>query len=151
MSEDVDGPLDHLARVLPPWHTGPALTECGRPLGDVKSVVSWDAIKAKVDRQGKRRASFSTCMSCADTADRTRGMRSSWERFPQAIVERWASGAWRHAYGSSEVGARQRRELIAVGLLIEEHREEFGQLLEALGQTSDLADARRRARIRRVK
>lgn len=150
MTDLGDGPLDHLARVMPPWNTGPELTECGRPVADVKSIATWDELKRKIEREGKRRASFSTCMTCAETADRRRS-GWSWEQLPQAAVERWASGSWRHAYSLTGEGDRPRRELIAVGLLIEEHREEFEQLVRALGETTDLAAARRRARIRQVR
>jgi hypothetical protein len=138
----VDGPLDHLLRVLPPWHTGPALTECGRPLGDVKSVVSREVLAAKVAREGQRRAAFSTCMTCAQLVGRT----SSWAVRPAVVVDRWARGAWSWSHGSGEVGERQRRELLAVGMLLEEHRAEFEDLVAGLGEAADLGQARRLAR-----
>lgn len=146
--ETVDGPLDHLERVMPPWHTGPALTECGRPVADVKSIVARDALKAKFAAQGKRRASFSTCMTCADLFGRT----AAWEQRPEDVVERHVRGAGMRRYGSpTDDGDRRRRELLALGLLVDEHREEFEQLVEALGQTEDLDAARRRARMRGVR
>jgi hypothetical protein len=147
MADLGDGPLDHLPREMPPWNTGPALTECGRPVADVKSVTTREAIKAKVEREGKRRASFSTCMACADTSDRY----LPWVTNAASIVERWCRGAWRQKYNPSENGNRQQRELLALGMLVEEHREEFEGLVESLSQTTDLAAVRRRARLRAVR
>ncbi len=139
-----DAPLDHLPRVMPPWDTGPALTECGRVVGDVQSVSTREAVQAKIAREGKRRASFSTCMSCAETSGRYR----PWGVNAAGIVERWCRGAWRHEHAPTEGGSRQQRELMAVGMLLAEHREEFERLVESLGQTTDLSAARRRARVR---
>lgn len=148
MTEAVDGPLDHLERVLPPWHTGPALTECGRPLSDVQSITTRDALKAKFAAQGKKRASFSTCMTCADLF----GRAGTWEKRPEDVVERWVRGAAVRRHGQpTDEGARRQRELLALGMLVEEHREEFERLIEALGQTEDLDAARRRARMRAVR
>lgn len=144
MAEAMDGPLDHLARVLPPWHTGPEVTECGRPLADVVSIVARDALKAKFTRLGKQRASFSTCMTCANLFGRT----SSWEKNPEGVLERSVRG--RYFPQDTEESRRRRSELLALGMLVEEHREEFEGLVEALGQTEDLDVARRRARMRRV-
>jgi hypothetical protein len=142
-----DGPLDHLQRAMPPWHTGPPLTECGRLVADVASVTDRAQLKAKVARLGQQRASFSTCMTCANMAGRV----EMWERRPDAVVERWVCGSvFRGAGidGATPAADRMRHELLALGLLVEAHREEFERLVEALGQTEDLDAARRRARFR---
>lgn len=151
MAETIDGPLDHLQRVMPPWWTGPALTECGRVVADVVNVVDRDALKAKFAKQGKQRASFSTCMTCANLYQRP----GSWERYPIDVLHRALEGSryrvrGRDANGESAADL-MRRELLALGMLVEEHREEFERLIEALGQTEDLDAARRRARMRAVR
>jgi hypothetical protein len=144
-----DGPLDHLPRAMPPWYTGPALTECGRPVADVAAVTDRATLKAKIARLGQQRASFSTCMTCAKMAGRS----ETWERNPGAVVERFVRGAAFYGFSAAEEPAADlmRRELLALGLLVEAHREEFDRLVEALGQTEDLDAARRRARIRSLR
>lgn len=147
MSGFGDGPLDHLPRAMPPWYTGPALTECGRTVADVAAVTDRATLAAKFTRLGSQRASFSTCMTCANMAGRV----EVWERRPDAVVERWVRGsAFRGAGvdGATPAADLMRRELLALGLLVETHREEFDLLVEALGQTEDLDAARRRARFR---
>jgi hypothetical protein len=142
-----DGPLDHLLRVMPPWYTGPPLTECGRPTADVAALTDRAALKAKFARLGNQRASFSSCMTCVNLSGRV----EVWERRPDAVVERWVRGsAFRGAGvdGATPAADLMRHELLALGLLVEAHREEFAGLVEALGQTEDLDAARRRARIR---
>lgn len=153
MTESVDGPLDHLRRAMPPWWTGPELTECGRLATDVQSIVDRPAMKAKFAKQGKQRASFSTCMTCANLYQRP----GSWDRFPIEVLHRALEGSRyrmspRREGGEGEVtvAERTRRELLALGMLAGEHREEFERLVEAIGQTENLDDARRRARLRRV-
>ena len=141
-----EGPLEHLLRTLPPWNTGPQMTECGRPVSDVQAVVSRAEVEAKIARVGKQRAAFSTCMTCAQTSDRYRHDTGG----KLSAVERWAQGAWRQKYDPTENGNRQQRELMAVEMLLAEYREEFESYVAALEQTTDLAAARRRARIRRV-
>lgn len=148
----MDGPLDHLRRVMPPWWTGPELTECGRLATDVQSIVDRTALKAKFDRQGKQRAAFSTCMTCANLYQRP----GSWERHPIDVLHRALEGSryrLRGAGGEGEVtvAERMRRELLALGMLAAEHQEEFEGLVEAIGQTEDLDAARRRSRMRAVR
>lgn len=145
-----DAPLDHLLRAMPPWWTGPAMTECGRPVPDVQAVVDRAAMKAKFDRLGKQRASFSTCMTCAGLYSRPQ----SWEAQPADVLLRAIEGMRYRVRGDDQresTAQRLHRELLALGMLVEEHREEFGRLVESLGQTSDLDEARRRARMRAVR
>jgi hypothetical protein len=144
-----DAPLDHLLRAMPPWWTGTAVTECGRPAADVKSVVERSAMKAKFDRLGKQRAAFSTCMTCAGLYSRAQ----SWEARPADVLARAIEGMrWREVGDQGDSAAqRMRRELLALGVLVEEHREEFEGLVAALEQTGDLDQARRRSRMRAVR
>ena len=49
--------IDHVERARPPWQRS-RITECGRWVEDMSSVVSVDALGEKVQRLGKTRAGF---------------------------------------------------------------------------------------------
>lgn len=141
------GTLDHLLRAAPPWYTGPQMTECGRPSGDVKSIVDRQAMKNTVERLGKQRAAMVMCMTCVGLYSRP----GIWERHPAEILQRLIESTRYRARGGDDGRARLNRELLAIGMLIEDHREEFESYLTALEQTSDLDQARRRSRLRAVR
>lgn len=144
MSEVVANTLDHILRAHPPWQRD-KLTECGRLVVDVKSIVSRDEIVAKVKRQGKQRAAFSTCMTCA-----TRYFPGeTWEQAPAAVLSRYVERS-RYSFSRDEDGrgGRIQAELRALALLYRNHQEEFEQALIDLGEVSqmDAARAKRRER-----
>lgn len=151
MTPPSDGPdrkadvLDHIKRASPPWQRD-HYTICGRPVADVASVVSFEAIQAKITRDGKRRAAFSTCMTCAERAHRG---GETWERAPAVVVHTYVEKAgWAGMYGPlrDEDGraARIINELRALALVFDRHRDEFDAALVDLEGTSSLDERRRR-------
>jgi hypothetical protein len=139
--------LDHIERSSPPWQRD-RLTECGRLITDVKSVVSRAAIKAKVEKLGKQRSAFSTCMTCLERSHPFQ----TWEQSPGSVVSRYVERSRYVTYGRQDDDTRGQRiamELYALGHLVENHREEFEQTIEDISQTTSLADERlKRARKR---
>lgn len=130
-------PLDHIARPPLPWRDI-AKTECGRALTDVASVVSREDVERKIARQGKQRAALTTCMTCATTS----GRWPAWDRDPIEAMGRAVNAA---RYDEADP---LRRELRAIAMLIEAHRDEFDSLIAGLESTSDLSERRRANRMR---
>ncbi len=64
--------IGHIRRALLPWQTeDEALTECGHPCVDMKSIISIDEAKAVAKRAGSRpRASLFMCVTCMETCER---------------------------------------------------------------------------------
>jgi hypothetical protein len=147
MSEE----LEHVLRAVPPWRTGPLLTECGI-LADGKPVLTREAFIAKVKAQGQKRSSMTTCMTCWSTAANHLGV--SWETDPVGVMYR-DTGRARHSARYAAAGTadsappgvvRVRDELLAIAELIARHRGEFGVILDGLGETVRLGDRRRKRR-----
>lgn len=133
-----DAPLDHVLRFEPPWRDA-RKTVCGRPVADVASVVERDVLLAKVRDQGKQRASFTTCMTCWDRAQ----YAQPWDFAPSSVLNREV----RHSgYASTRQDAELDREMRALTLLWEEHREEFDAIMQGLGEVNDLAEHRAQKR-----
>lgn len=129
---------DHIRRLDLPWREL-NLTECGRPVSDVAASISRDEIVARVKKDGIQRAAYSTCMTCLETVQRW----PSWDQNPAQFLAR-------------EIGHYGRpneqivRELRAIALLVEAHRDEFDGLVEGLQNTVDLAARRKAKRTRSV-
>ncbi|MEN6546607.1 MAG: hypothetical protein ABFE07_11230, partial [Armatimonadia bacterium] len=70
-----DSPITHVMRAPLPWRPA-RLTECGLPSVE-HPTISVEEFIAKVKRDGKQRASYSTCMTCWNTAKRYFG-ESAW-------------------------------------------------------------------------
>jgi hypothetical protein len=145
-----DTGLEHVLRAVPPWRTGPLLTECGILAGG-KPVLTREAFIAKVKAQGQKRSSMTTCMTCWSTAANHPG---TWETDPVGVMER-DTGRARHSARYAAAGVtdasgmaavRVRDELLAIAELIARHRGEFGVILDGLGETVRLGDRRRKRR-----
>lgn len=132
-----DLPLDHVIRYEPPWRIAGSLTECGRLVVDVASVVERDALRAKIAAQGQQRAAFTTCMVCWD---RTK-YYSSWAKDPCDVMAR-------DSRGHSD---QLHRELQALSVLVEHHREEFEGIMAGLADAGDLEQRRKERRTRRLR
>lgn len=135
--------LDHIERVPLPWRNGWRTTECGKRAEDVASVIDHDAAKRKFTAQGQQRAAMSTCMTCANTANRH---WFTWEASPADVLDRWLlSNRWGQNSSKPE-SVQINRELHAIAILIEAHRDEFDELVDGMGQAVSLADRRRTAK-----
>lgn len=125
--------LDHVVRSAPPWREASAQTECGRPVTDVASALSRDAMIVKVRQQGKQRAAMSSCMTCWSAATR----HKTWDEDPVDAIRR-----------ETQYGARTealfREELRAIAVLVAAHADEFAELLAGLRTTVNLDEVRRR-------
>lgn len=132
-----DLPKEHVERPPLPWRAA-VITECGLPAAG-HPVITRDEFIAKVKRQGKQRAAFSTCMTCWETAQRW----PTWEQDPvQRIARETYGGGYRR--GSD----RFRAELLAIEVLVAAHREEFDAALAGLADAPRLDEARRARRAR---
>ena len=131
-------PLDHIIRTPLPWRRNEFLTECGLSANNYQSITRDEAV-AKVKEQGKQRAAMSTCMTCMNTTERywLRGMRAASDGDdPLVILERECSGAgWGRNSGQQDL---LRTELRAITALIENHRDEFDEHMEAQSKKVDL-------------
>jgi hypothetical protein len=130
-----DEPLKHIRRPALPWRDAP-LTECGRPVGDVRAWIDRGEALAMVAKHGIRRAAFMICMTCMTTANQY----PEWDDDPRGALAREFLGAAR----DQELGDHLR----AIGLLVAAHRAEFDDLLAGLKNTVSLADARKTKRRR---
>lgn len=124
-------PMAHVIREPLPWQGEPTVTECGRPLNDVKEFITRAAMIAKVKREGHTRAAYTSCMTCWQTADR----HPLWADNPCAAVERVY-----HVYGPHP---ELRNELVALAALVEQHRAEYDVLVAGLAAAPRLDDVRR--------
>lgn len=147
--DEFEGPLDHIAREKLPWRKD-RLTECGRPESDVKGeLVTVDDVRARVNRMGKKRASFTVCMTCVESV---RYRSETWEDDPAGVLHRYLERTGgRGRYGGSLQSPRERMnaELHAIAALIEAHREEFDGYLSGIKETVSLQEERARRRGRR--
>jgi hypothetical protein len=107
------------------------MTECGRPLTDVAKCISRDEARDLVKRHGKQRTAFLCCMTCLTQVDRWH----TWDGDPAEALAREFFGV-----KDPELST----ELIAIGLLVAAHRDEFDGFMAGIKDTSDLAAARRR-------
>jgi hypothetical protein len=130
-----DEPRDHVIRAKLPWRTY-ELTECGRPVADVASVITIDQLKWRIKDHGKQRTAFTVCMTC-------------WT----------ASNAWPGAFDTDPAGVLLREyrrqgtravanEVRAIAALIEAHSREFDALMTGLDGAADFAARRARRRTR---
>ena len=134
---------EHIARPPLPWRPESDLTECGKPAGEFKSVLSRVEAKAKIKAQGRARAAFTTCMTCWDTVDRW----PTWDEDPvKAMAREFQHVGYLHAH---QRDARLHQELVAIAELVRRNADELRELIEAVGTTTDLTQVRR-ARSSRV-
>lgn len=122
---------DHVLRPDLPWRTS-TLTECGKVAADVKSCIDREALLARIRHDGVRRAAYSTCMTCLETARR-------WPDWGQDPVE-----ALRREFHGGRADPRMHDELRALAALVAAHRDEFDGYLAGLAETVSLADRRAR-------
>lgn len=136
-------PLKHIERPRLPWQAD-YLTECGRRADDFREglVLGRVEVKALVAEHGKQRMTFLLCITCLN---RSNYSFDSWEVNPAAVMRRHCD----RAGSGSDPQMPLNVELRALALLVEAHREEFDQAVEALSSLDNLT-AKRLAKRRRA-
>lgn len=125
--------LNHVRRPDLPWRIS-TTTECGRPVGSVKSHISRDELLTRLQSFGSARTSLTTCMTCWQTASR-------WKTFDQDPVDALRREVYRTA-GDEPLAA----ELRALAALAVAHQAEFEGFLADLSKTVSMMDRSRRRR-----
>lgn len=128
--------IDHIERPMVPWRRSERLTECGLTAENHPTISREEFLK-RVRDMGQERSAMVTCMTCWHTARRW----PSWEEDPVQAVVREAH-RWR-AQDDREVF---RRELQAIAMLVEAHRDEFDAAVAGLESTVSLAELRAKKR-----
>jgi len=131
--------VDHLRRTDLPWRRN-AVTECGRPVDEVKTVITRAEAVARWTQLGAQRASFTLCMTCKDTANRW----PTWDDSPAGAMARECAG-YDYRWGRGDKPAID-YDLRAAAILIEAHRDKFDEILAGVRNITDLAAARARRR-----
>lgn len=124
-------PVDHIVRPMLPWREVQFVTECGMNASSVKTL-SRDEFTQRLKDLGKQRTALLTCMTCIQTFDRY----TTWDVDPRLAIDReiaWEEAHWNRWSGnvSSRHGVLLRDELMAIATLIERHKSEFKELVEA--------------------
>lgn len=139
----MDEPLHHIERPGLPWRPDHRRTLCGR---DVDGLPVWsrDEAMAEARKLGRQRFALFACMTCAGVFS----INIPWEESPAECLRGYLArfGAWRST-NEADV-ARFEAELRAIAMLIEAHRGEFDDTVEALLEVPSLR-AHREERVRR--
>jgi hypothetical protein len=144
-----DEPLAHVLRAALPWRDGPVLTECGKLPDAGMPVLALAEFIARLKRDGQRRTSLATCMTCWTTASRHQAV--SWEADPIGVISRevgWARLDPQRGVRDDPTARLFRDELLAIAELISRHREEFDGLVASIAVTPRLGDRRRQGKRR---
>jgi hypothetical protein len=114
--------LDHVERPTLPWRTAQRRTECGLD-PEKHQTISRDELAAKAKRLGRERTYMTTCVTCLHTAQR----HPSWDENPVACLAReiQTTAGWGRRRGEPTF----RYEVLAIAQLIDEHRDEFDELV----------------------
>ena len=142
---------DHVRRPPLPWRPGEDITECGRLVADVDTVIEPDQLVWRKRNWGAQRTAFTVCMTCANLASYS----PVWEADPVAVVTREArrsganigSAARDAAYTGKAADPRREllsHELRAMIALVAEHRDEFEAYVQASVDAAAFADRRAR-------
>jgi hypothetical protein len=137
----LDAPLDHVVRPALPWRREQTLTECGLVIEPGRRIITRDELVARINNLGQRRAAFTTCITCWETARRWK----NWAEDPVEALSR-ETGAW-HNRNRGQL----RDELIALTTLVEAHYDEFEAILAGLRDAPRLADQRAARRERQLR
>jgi hypothetical protein len=120
-------PVDHVLRPGLPWRRFAALTECGLNAESVKTLTREEYF-ARLKDMGQQRTAILTCMTCADTARRWK----TWDEDPRQAISREVQ--WESAWRRDDRGQQLKDELTVIASLIEAHRAEFDDQMEAIEQ-----------------
>ena len=122
MENEVKEPLDHILRPALPWRESSTLTECGYTASKVKTI-SRDDFHHRLREYGIKRTAMLTCMTCSDAAKRW----GTWSDDPRQAVGREIT--WEVLRIPSR-GTALLDDLKAIAALIDDHPDEFRELLE---------------------
>lgn len=152
------GPVDHIARPPLPWRTTPTLTECGKGLVtiDAARIITPAELTSRIGRLGQKRAAYTTCMTCWDSAERHRSgspdpielvIREAQavqhsRSYPPQLLERMKPGERNRAIRDASRRERLSGELEAIAALVAAHRDEFDGYLVGRSEAVSLADRR---------
>ena len=116
-------PVSHIRRPDLPWRQLD-LTECGRRVDDYASdrVLTFDEAQQLANELGKQRFAMLTCMTCINRASRGESVLD--------VLNRFAN----RREGREVVD----RDLEAIALLVDAHRDQFDELVTQLASTSRL-------------
>ena len=138
-------PLDHIERTMVPWRNSiDTLTECGKRSADIESAIGIDELVDRWRRLGQKRAALTVCMVCFGKVQYAGRVRTeSWHEDPCGVLLRELQRVLR---GRGEQTRDDRdllaRELFALGMLAEDHREEFDAAVDAIDDTISLREFR---------
>lgn len=115
-------------------------------------MVTREELARRVNEQGKQRASLALCMTCWHAAERhvgwhhdraslLRAIRDGWDANPAEVLARDVHGKRRELLN---------REMRVIGLLVEEHREEFEEAMAGLEAAPSLGAARAKKAVKRA-
>lgn len=149
----MSGDLDHVARPALPWRDE-SLTECGI---ESPRTISRQEFYDRVKAQGQQRASMGICMTCWHTCQRHAGHEGLKAGATQADVVAAFVDVWR--YDPAGVLDREvtwdksrrdrlNRELWAIAMVVQAHRDEFDAALDGMDAAPSLADLRARKQSR---
>lgn len=147
---------DHVVRERLPWRTDD-ITECGRPVEDVVSVITREQLQWRVKQHGQQRTAFTVCMTCWPTS--TTHASATWATHPTHLLSRemrrGSDGIVYIDYGRRRWNSddpppqptgphvdRLSAELHAIAALIEAHRDEFDQRVQAASDAALFAARR---------
>lgn len=139
-------PLDHISRTMVPWRNSiDALTECGKRCTDVETVIDLGELATRWRRLGQKRAALTICMVCFGKAQYAGRLRAeTWHDDPFGVLLRELQRVLR---GRGEQTRADRdllaRELFALGMLADDHRDEFDAAVDAKGDTVNLREFRK--------
>lgn len=140
-----DDKFQHIARSPLPWRPA-SLTECGLPT-HCNDVITVEQFTEKYKRLGRERVSMVTCVTCWSTADRhSRLYHNPWTDDTAIlldILEREITFARRKDHATFP------RELKAITMLIERHREEFDEFIADHAETVPIRSASKKTRDRK--
>lgn len=134
----------HILRPKPPW-SAVDLTVCGRAAGDVAKLATIPEVAAYAKKHGKKRTYFDYCVTCVE-----RTYQWTWIDHPMDILREYVdAGRYGRSPGRREAAERIEREVHALAVLVERHREEFESLAATHDDVPDLTTRRRATRQQR--
>ena len=119
-----DKPLTHILRSPLPWRDSDR-TECGRLAAEFAKIVDWQEARVLAKKYGRQRFTILFCVTCTNTT-------TSWPTWDIDPIERLGREARRD--GRDLVN----RELRAMSLLVDAHREEFDEAVAGLKDVTDI-------------